>query len=133
MVTRVVDRLFVVYYGRCDPTEAEWARHLELMRSHGIADCVELVVTDGGHPSESQRVELDALRPGRAGAIAVVSESVAIRAAVTLLSWFNRKIQAFRPGELRDALIYLDIPVTRESLIQRVIDTMRAEDPDTLF
>jgi len=42
--------------------------------------------------------EMEQLLAGRSVPVAVMSSSLAIRAGVTALSWFNRKFRAFPPA-----------------------------------
>ena len=46
---------------------------------------------------------------------------------VTAMSWSNRKIKAFPPAGLRDAIAYLGIPDSRLDLIQRELNKLRRE------
>ena len=71
---------------------------------------MQLVATKGGGPTSTQRKYLNDLLAGRHVPVAVMSSSTAVRGVVTALSWFNRKIKAFPPEGLADALTYLEIP-----------------------
>jgi hypothetical protein len=124
---KVVDRLFIVVYGASDPTDEEWRGYLDLVEHHGVERTMQLVATDGGEPTSAQRRELNHLLGGRAVPVAVVSGSARVRGTVTALSWFNRRIKAFPPSGLRDALAYLEIPASRTELIEREIDNLRRE------
>jgi hypothetical protein len=124
---KIVDRLFIVVYGAADPTDDEWAGYLELVERHGIERTMQLICTDGGEPSSVQRRRLNELLAGRTVPVAVVSGSARVRGTVTALSWFNRKIKAFPPSGLREAIAYLEIPATRTELIEREIIKLRAE------
>jgi hypothetical protein len=59
--------------------------------------------------------------------VAVVSSCGRVRNTVTILSWFNRKIKAFPPSGLLDALAYLEIPGSRAALIAAEIRQLHAE------
>jgi hypothetical protein len=74
-----------------------------------------------------QRRILNDVLAGRAVPVAVVSSSPRIRAVVTALSWFNRRIKAFPPTGLRDAIAYLEIPASRTDLIMREMAKLRHE------
>lgn len=124
---KVIDRLFVVAYGTEAPSDGDWARYLDLVVAHGVESTMQLVATEGGEPSTRQRRELNELLDGRTVPVAVLSSSRRIRATVTALSWFNRRIEAFPPVALRDALDYLDIPASRFSLIAHELDVLRLE------
>jgi hypothetical protein len=127
MAIKVIDRLFLVVYGATNPTDDEWRDYLALVKRHGIDRTMQLVITDGGGPSPLQRRDLNDLLAGRPVPVAVVSASPRVRAIVTALSWFNRRIRAFPPSGLRDAIAYLEIPASRTELIQREYLELREE------
>jgi len=124
---KIIDRLFIVVYGASDPTDEEWGGYLELVERHGVERTMQLICTDGGEPSSVQRRRLNLLLAGRTVPVAVVSGSARVRGTVTALSWFNRKIKAFPPSGLREAIAYLEIPATRTELIEREIIKLRGE------
>jgi hypothetical protein len=127
LAIKVIDRLFIVVYGTADPTDDEWKGYLDLVERHGVTRTMQLICTDGGEPSSAQRRLLNDLLGGRTVPVAVVSGSTRVRGTVTALSWFNRKIKAFPPADLRDALAYLEIPASRTDLIEREIGSLRDE------
>jgi hypothetical protein len=128
MAFKVVDRLFIVVYGTGDPTDDEWRHYLKVVEQHGIDRTMQLVFTEGGRPTSSQSGYLnDRVLKGRTVPVAVLSASAGVRARVTALSWFNRKIRAFSPSAIRDALAYLEIPASRTELIGRELDKLRDE------
>jgi hypothetical protein len=129
LAIKIVDRLFLVAYGPDAPTDREWADYLHMVERQGIDRTQQIVSTEGGAPTAAQRRQLAILLDGRAVPVAVVSGSARVRTTVTAISWFNRRIRAFpstRAG-LRDALAYLDIPMSRTELIERELDKLRAE------
>jgi hypothetical protein len=127
LAIKVIDRLFIVVYGTQDPSDEEWGDYLALAERQGIEQTMQLICTDGGEPTASQRRELNERLGGRTVAVAVVSSSQRVRATVTALSWFNRRIKAFPPSGLADALEHLEIPASRTDLIAREIRTLRVE------
>ena len=124
---KVIDRLFLVVYGTADPSDEEWDAYLGLVKHHGIDRTMQLICTDGGEPSAPQRKVLNEVLGGRPVPVAVVSSSVRVRGTVTALSWFNRKIRAFPPTALREAIAYLEIPASRIDLIERELEKLRLE------
>jgi hypothetical protein len=125
MAFKVIDRLFLVVYGASNPTDEEWKYYLEVTEQHGIDRTTQLIFTDGGGPTSTQRKYLNDLLAGRTVPVAVISGSATIRGVVTALSWFNRKIKAFPPSGLGDALAYLEVPATRAELIDREMNKLR--------
>jgi hypothetical protein len=127
MAIKVIDRLFLVVYGTASPTDHEWVDYLELVERHGIERTMQLVVTDGGGPTQMQRRYLDDLLAGRNLPVAVVTGSTLVRGTITAISWFNRSIKAFPPSEVRDAMAYLEIPNGRMDLIERELHDLARE------
>jgi hypothetical protein len=127
LAIKVIDRLFIVVYGARDPTDEEWDAYLALAEQHGIAQTMQLICTDGGEPTATQRRKLNERLGGRTVPVAVVSSSQRVRATVTALSWFNRRIKAFPLSGLSDALEYLEVPASRTELIEREIRLLRLE------
>jgi hypothetical protein len=125
MVISVIDQLFLVVYGTEDPSDDEWRGYLDLMKRHGIERTRQLICTEGGAPSATQRRDLNDLLNGRALPVAVMSSSSRVRGMVAALSWFNRKIRSFPPEGLRDALEHLEVPTSRTDLIDREIRGLR--------
>ena len=124
---KVIDRLFLVVYGTADPSDEEWDAYLGLVKHHGIDRTMQLICTDGGEPSAPQRKVLNEVLGGRPVPVAVVSSSVRVRGTVTALSWFNRRIRAFPPTGLHEAIAYLEIPASRIDLIERELEKLRRE------
>lgn len=127
MAIRVVDRLFIVVYGTANPTDAEWSRYLDLVERHGVEATVQLIATDGGEPTAAQRRRLNTLLAGRMVPVAVVSASKQVRRTVATLSWFNRFIRAFSPGDLAEALRYMEVPEPRHALVAKELAALRLE------
>ena len=125
MRSRVIDRLFLVVLGVDPPTNDEWCDYLAAVERHGIDRTMQLIYTDGGAPDANQRHCLEEIIRGRLVPVAVVSPSARIRALVTAMSWFNRKIRAFPPSSFRDAIGYLEIPLSRVELIEAALAELR--------
>ncbi len=130
LAVKVIDRLFLVACAVADPNDAEWATYLEVVKRHGVDRTMQIVATAGGGPTPAQRRELDDLLAGRTVPVAVLSESIRVRWGVTLVSLFRRDIRAFRPSTLRDALAFLEIPMSRTNLIERELSRLREEVRD---
>ncbi len=124
---KVIARLFLVVYGATNPTDEEWRGYLQLVERHGVDRTMQLICTDGGGPTSAQRGELNVLLRGRHVPVAVVTASARVLLTVTALSWFNRRIRAFPPSALRDAIGYLEIPASRTDLIQREITRLQED------
>lgn len=115
---KVIDRLFIVVYAD-EVADDEWDAYMDLVAKHGIDRTMQLIFTDGTVPTAAQRRDLQGRLAGRNVPVAVVSSSTPVRTVVTAMSWFNRRIRAFSPTALREAIAYLGIPVSRLELIER--------------
>jgi hypothetical protein len=130
MTYKVIDRLFLVAFGLVEPSDDEWRTYLNVVERHGINSTMQLVITEGGVPTYAQRRYLNDRLAGRYVPVAVVSGSRSLVTVVTAMSWFNRKIKAFPPSGLRDAIAYLEIPASRTELIEREIEKLKGELDD---
>jgi hypothetical protein len=119
MAYSVTDRLFIVVYGAEPPTDMEWAAYLAVVERHGVDWTMQLIWTDGGGPTTPQRRSLNHLLDGRVVPVAVLSDSARVRGIATALSWFNRRIRAFKAKDLPGALAFLEIPSSRNELSTR--------------
>jgi hypothetical protein len=122
---KMVDRTFLVVYGAEDPTDAEWEHYVRAVERHGIERTMQLVFTEGGGPTPGQTARLERVLKGHTVPVAVVTPSARVRATVTAMSWFNRRIRAFAPSAIRDALAYLELPASRTEFIGCEIDKLR--------
>jgi hypothetical protein len=127
MAYKVIDRLFLVALATAEPTDDEWTTYLEVVERHGIDRTMQLIATDGGVPTSTQRRYLNDKLAGRNVPVAVVSGSTTVRTIVTALSWFNRSIKAFPPSGFREAIAYLEIPASRTELIEREMGKLKLE------
>jgi hypothetical protein len=125
MAFKMVDRTFLVVYGAEDPTDAEWEHYLRAVERHGIERTMQLVFTEGGGPTPKQTARLDGLLKGHVVPVAVVTANARVRAMVTAMGWFNRRIGAFAPSAIRDALAHLEMPASRLELVLREVDELR--------
>ena len=130
MAYKVIDRLFLVVLATSEPTDDEWTAYLEAVERHGIDRTMQLIATDGGVPTSSQRRFLNGRLAGRNVPVAVVTCHTGVRSIVTAMSWFNRKIRAFPPSGFREAIAYLEIPASRAELIERELHNLRTELSD---
>lgn len=124
---KVIDQLILVVCGTATPTDEEWGEYVGVIRRNGIDRMRQLIYTDGGEPSAPQRWVLNKILGGRVVPVAVVSGSAWVRGTVTVLSWFNRRIRAFAPSELHDAVADLEIPRRRHAIVQRELHLLQLE------
>jgi hypothetical protein len=131
LAVTIVDRLFIVVCGVGGPTDAEWAAYLDLVRRNGVDRTMQIVATEGGGPTSAQRHKLEELLAGRVVPVVIISNSIRVRWRVAIMSCLGRQTRAFRPSDLREALSFLEIPVSRAGLIEREVCRLRqAVTPD---
>lgn len=133
MVFKSDGRFFILLHTEAAPSDAEWTAFVTATevaaRQAGkdFSQLRQLVITDGGGPSSTQRKQANAMLGGSTIRVAVVSQSTAIRGVVTALSWFNSLIKAFNPDELKEALSYLEVPEGADDKVMRDIRTLREQ------
>lgn len=127
MAVKVIDQVFLVAYGAGPPTDLEWAAFLHLIERHGVARTKHLVVTDGGEPTAEQRRRFATLLDGAAVPAAIVTGNLRVRGSVTAISWLDRRLRAFPPSAVNDALEFLEIPVSRTGTIVSELGKLRSE------
>ena len=94
---------------------------------HGVVRTTQLILTAGGVPTSMQIERLKALVDGRPVPTAVVSSRARVRGTVTALSWLGAPARAFRPEELLDALVFLEMSPRRREAVERVVARLRDE------
>jgi len=115
--------VMVTVHGPLPPTDEEWRAYLEFSRTCVGRVTRSLVVSSGAGPNGRQRTMLMKEFPEFAPVpVAVVSDSSMTRGIVTALSWFGKKIRAFQPSQLTEALEYLGVPPERHG---RILDKVR--------
>jgi hypothetical protein len=125
LVWAVIDRLFLTVYGLDDPTDQEWDAYLRTIEQHGIVRTMQIVITDGAAPTKAQRRRLERLVAGHEVPVAVLSESTAVRVMVSAFAKLNRRLRAFSPADLAEALAFLQVPNSRIGLIEQEIIRLR--------
>jgi hypothetical protein len=124
MVQEHVASTMVVVHEREDPTSEEWDAYIAACRQLGRRIKRVLVLTAGGSLNARQRKEVEALF-GKVP-IAVLTDSIVARGAVTALSWFNVPIAAFPPSQVERALDHLQVPAVERAEVVAVLNRARA-------
>lgn len=110
---------------------ADWERFVALVHTHR-SDTAPLCLTrsQGAYPDATQRRALmDAIGPALQprARIAVLTDSVVGRAAVTAMSWITPGFQAFRPTDTAGALLYLGVAGAPATEMVRVLLELEAQ------
>jgi hypothetical protein len=107
---RMGDRLVVVADSK-PPSAAEWQQFIDACvaldkeGAGGIGSASALIFTDGGGPDSGQRLALKKVLRGQAAPAAMVTDSLAVRTVVGLISFFNPQIKVFKSAEWRQAAL----------------------------
>lgn len=125
MVTDVYREIELCVHTSNPPSDQEWDVYVNTLKRFDPDKLRTLVFTDGGAPNGAQRQRVNEALAGKTSIGAVVTNSVRVRSAVTLLSWFNPKIKAFSPADIDDAFRYLGLSSVEIPRIWIVVDRMR--------
>jgi hypothetical protein len=118
------------------PSEEEWTtwmRTLERVADqvHGeLALSPNLVLTDGGGPSQAQRTATNnLLARGRSlPAVAIVTDSRIVRTLVRGLSIFNPRLRVFEPADIGLACTHIGLErALQRDILRRAAETVAAE------
>ena len=125
---KLLGNLHLVVVGEKDPTAVDWKLYLDAIketerRGLEITSLRTLVFSDGAGPNAQQRKMLADHLNGRPSPLAIVTGVTIMRGVITALRWFNPEVRAFAPGDLQEALKFLDVPPYRqESIIRDAVD-----------
>jgi hypothetical protein len=120
--------VFVTVHSADPPSDEEWARYLEVSKTHFGSLRASVIITDGGGPNSRQRALLIERYPEFGPVpVAVVSDSAITRGIVTALHWLGKNIRAFRPTDLARAFEYLSVPVAEHEALLHRVAVLRSE------
>lgn len=110
--TKILDdhALMLFVHGVDAPDDATWELAMKetakQLATHPTK-FAQLVVTDGGAPSATQRKRLaEATREARYPLV-VINTNPLIRGVITAISWMNPGIKAFAPNKFKDAVAHV--------------------------
>jgi hypothetical protein len=92
-----------------------------------------LVFAEGRGPTPKQRKISNAIYGDGTGyqlRVAVVTESLMVRGAVTALSWFNPRIDAFKPTDWRRAVNHLELKDKHTLVLAAALRELRSKIAD---
>lgn len=131
MVHRVVPELalVIVMHAQASPSAEDWSEMVRTMgRLAPSGRMRTLVFTDGASPNSAQRAELADALHDIAVPIAVVTDSIIARGAVTAFRWLGqRRMRSFSTDEQRAALEHLGVPYNARPRIYELVWALRQE------
>jgi hypothetical protein len=123
----VHDDILLLVLGRDAPRDPEWSHFVEEAGSEMERRARPvLVMSEGGHPSASQREAMNQKLPRAGVLIAVVTDSLVARGTVAVESWFGGAIRAFPKDNeaVVQALRYLGVDPSRDAAVFRALGGM---------
>jgi hypothetical protein len=130
MTWRNEGRLNVVVHGAKAPSPLEWSRYLSEMSPRKEDELRVIVFSYGGAPDGTQRLQLSSMVEGGNFRVplALVTDTLLVRAMVGALRWFNPAIRAFALSETRAAYDFLGLTAEERERVTAI----RAELEDEL-
>jgi hypothetical protein len=129
MSWRTEGRLNVVYHGLLAPTNLEWQRYVTeaVVTSSARNGTRVLVLSRGGSPDGHQRQTLAAALRGRPSPVALLTDKVLVRAAISAMSLFNPSMKAFATTALNEAGNYLGLTLEERERAARLLVELEME------
>ena len=119
-------RLYVAVLDGGQPTDAEWARWVELgMQRNGLEQRA-LVEARGGGPTPKQRRSILSANKAHAR-IAIMTNATFVRGIVTAFSWFDVALRAFPLDGHNAAVKYLGLTPEEIATTFEMLPRIRAE------
>lgn len=125
MSWRTEGRLNVVYHGPLAPTNLEWQRYVtEAVATAGArSDTRVIVLSRGGSPDGHQRKILVTALSSRPSPVALLTDKVLVRAAISAMSLFNPSMKAFATTAFKEAGDFLGLRLEeRERAAQLLVE-----------
>jgi hypothetical protein len=125
MSWRMEGRLNVVYHGPIAPTNLEWQRYVTeaVVTSTSRSDTRVVVLSRGGSPDGHQRQTLITALRGHPHPVALLTDKVLVRAAISAMSLFNPSMKAFASMAFKEAGDFLGLTlVERERVAQLLVE-----------
>ena len=109
MAHSFVGRLVVLVHTDHNPDPSEWQTFVDEALARLGTFQGFLVVTGGGSLNANQRSDAIHLMKQSGASAAVLTTSPVVRGAVTAVSWFKVKVEAFHPSRLDEALTFANV------------------------
>jgi hypothetical protein len=131
MIHRVIPSLLlnVVMHESSPPSDEEWGALVATVREFAPTRRLRAITfTDGAAPTSKQRAAAADALAGYPMPIAVVTDSMLARGAVTAFRWLgNPEIRAFGADQLNAALDYLGVEFEQRPLVYSAQFELREE------
>jgi hypothetical protein len=122
-----------------NPTNEEWQRYLdvcvEIEKDYGSFDGVSaLIFSDGGAPTSQHRVSLGKILKGRTVPSAVVSDSLVVRASLSIFQLINPGIHVYPSRDWQKAAAFAGVAPAKQLEALKVAVALGREvgDPKVL-
>jgi len=133
MTWRNEGRLNVVVHGAKAPSPLEWSRYLSEMSGRKEDELRVVVFSYGGAPGGAQRLQLSSMVEGGDFRVplALVTDTLLVRAMVGALRWFNPAIRAFALSETREAYEFLGLTTEERERVTAIREELESELADS--
>ena len=127
MAMRAFDRLMLTVHVASPPTDAEWARWIEMCRKRSGLEARVIVENYSSGPNVLQRRSLAEVVRGEDAMCAVLTDSKIERAALTAIAWLGMSLRGFPLSGHQAAADYLKLTSQELALGLEVLPLMRQE------
>lgn len=131
ILLRAIGPLVLVRQNAEEGSEADWSEFMGLLtaqrREYRPDELRILVYTDGGSPNAQQRALLAHTLGNFHPRVAVVSNSIKVRFAGSLIALFQRNYRQFSASELKLAFSHLQLPPNQCELAEKVLRELEAQ------
>lgn len=118
--------LLLAVHGEDAPSDVEWDHYCEFIPQLLLhPNACSVVLTDGGAPTIMQRERMRKQLGTASRWTAVITDKAMVRGVVTAIRWFNPKVCAFAPWDVRDAFRFVGLSSEQ---IANVLEALSALD-----
>jgi hypothetical protein len=121
-------RLNVVFHGTRSPTNLEWQSYvIDSVSLNARPDTRVVVLSRGGSPDGHQRQALITAFKGRPSPVALLTDNLLARAAISAMRIWNPSMRAFATGALKEAGEFLGLVVAERERVAELLVVLEAE------
>jgi hypothetical protein len=107
--------------------EAEWVEFVDSVKSMGSNSRINVLVhSRGSGPNAMQRARLNIVAQTHKIRVAVLTDSVASRAAIMAVGWLARvEVKGFATDDVAGACRYLELPTLRHPDVKHALEAVK--------
>lgn len=124
----IVDHVFLCVHADVPPNDEDWSRLTVVRNANRNKIRSNLVVAPPrASINSAQRADVAKFMKETGTNIAVVTDSALVRGVARAVSFMGVPVRAFSVSELRSALDYLVVPVSRQAEFIRRVEILKAQ------